>query len=158
MDKIDKKQSLGGMLILAVLSFAFTAIMSFTSITQAVVPFNFNKTWMIISNLALDTYNQQWMRFVIFKFSSVIFVIILSIVLLTLFVKQSKRFPMALVIYFMIRVLLLTFLFYFQTIVKGPPTPNLLEIINASFRALAITGAWIPYIMLSEKARETFIY
>ena len=158
MDKIEKKNSLGGMLITAVLSYAVAGIISFSAITQAVVPFNFNKTWMTISNLALNSYNPQWMGFVIFQFSSSIFVVIISIALFILFVKQSRFFPMALVIYFMIRVLLLTFLFYFQTIVKGPPSPDLAQIANASFRALVITGVWIPYIMLSEKARETFIY
>lgn len=158
MDKIDNNKKLGGMLIIGVLSIAFSAIISFTSITKAVLPLNINSTWMAISNLSLDTYNQPWMRFVFFKFSSSIFILILSIVLVILFIKQSKRFPMALIIFFMVRILLLAFIFYYQTIIKGPATPNLSEIVSSVFRALVITGVWIPYIMLSEKARETFIY
>jgi hypothetical protein len=158
MDKIEKKQSLGGMLIIAVLSFILTAIISITQITQTVLPFSFDKTWIIISDLSTNAYNQQWMRFVTFQFASTIFILVLSIVLLVFFVKQLKIFPVALVTYFMIRVLLLAFLFYFQTVVKGPPSPNFAEIVTGVFSSLAVAGAWIPYIMLSEKSRETFIY
>lgn len=158
MNKTERKNNLGGLLVLAVISFAITAIVSFTAVSKTVLPFNFNQTWVEISNLSLDSYNKGWINFVYFNFFSIIFILVISTTLFFLFTKQSKYFPTALVIYFMVRLLLLAFTFYFQTVTKGPIAPTLTEVLSAAFRALFIPGIWIPYILLSEKSEEIFIY
>lgn len=158
MNTNEKKNNSKLMIFTASLSFGVTWMMTIISAIQDVLPFSFNKTWVQISSLQSDKYNPQWMNFVTLKFAFVIVFIIISLILMVHFFKQSKRFPVILVIYFMIRILLMVIVFYFQTIVIGPATPTLPEITLETIRSLGVTALWIPYILLSKKAREIFIY
>lgn len=153
--KIKKE---GGIVILVTISYITSIVLSFNSFTEMIFPFSFDENWLKISNLALDSYNKQWINLILFNQMSNILILILSIVLVILFVKQSRFISNALIAFFISRIILMTLTFYFQTVVKGPPTPELLEIGSSIIRALVIPGLWIPYFMLSEKVGETFIY
>lgn len=156
-DNIEKKP-LGGVIELAVLSLILTLFLSYGSISNIILPFNFNEQWIAISNIELDSYNEGWIKFAIFSLTSNLVIILYAIILLVFFIKQSKYTASALVSFVMLRILLITLVFYFQTVVKGPITPTIDEIIRTVIRALIIPGAWIPYIMLSKRARESFIH
>lgn len=151
-----KKQ--GGIVVLATISYILSIYLSFNSVKSMIYPFSFDTRWQEISNLAISSYNKQWVNFVYFTQIANILVLIMSIILIVLFTKQSKYITNALIIFFMFRIVILTLTFYFQTVIKGPATPQVLEIASYILRALVIPGLWIPYLMLSEKIRETFIY
>ena len=158
MGKHEIKKKLGGLLALGIISVIITAIISFTSLSKTILPFSFNAKWLSITDLSSSTYNKGWMMFVVYHFSNSVFIVSITIALFILFIKQSKYFPTALVVYFMLRLFLLALLLYFQTVVKGPVAPTINEIILSAIRSLFIPSIWIPYIMLSENARDTFKY
>lgn len=154
----DKKRPLGNIMILGVISLGITFILSYNSIRETILPFSFDERWLLISDLSLSTYNESWVQFVIFTLIQNISVIVFAIILFILFLRQSRFFPRTLVGFFMYRILVLTIVFYLQTVIRGPLSPTLMEIIRDSFAALIIPGAWIPYILLSENIRERFVY
>ena len=157
-EKQIKLKKQGGVTVLLGLSYIVSMVLSFNKVKNMIYPFSFDNRWEAISNIKLETFNEKWANFVIFDLSCVILVIILSLVLLILFTKQSKYFTNFVIVFFIIRLLILTFTFYFQTVIKGPPTPEILEIASTIVNNLAIPALWIPYLMISEKIRETFIY
>lgn len=152
-----KKNNLGYMFMLAVISIATTMFLSVSHLTKTILPFSFDTTWLALTDLSLSSYNNTWAKFIVFNFGTAIFTLILAIFLFVLFIKESKYFPKAIVLYLMIKILLIAVTFYLQTIIKGPPTPTAIEIVNTIIRSLAIVIIWIPFILLSSKAEETFI-
>lgn len=154
----EKAKNLGGMLVIAVLAYITAGLISYSDLINTVLPFSFNSTWLEISDSTLKTYNPQWVRFVYINSASIIAVLVLTLIMAVFFFKRSRLFPKVLLIYFMLRVLILTYIFYLQTVTIGPPTPTLGEISTTFIRVMLTGGLWIPYIMLSENASETFIY
>ncbi|MBN2616769.1 MAG: DUF2569 family protein [Spirochaetales bacterium] len=152
-----ERQNLGGILVLAVFSFILSVFLSWGSIGDTILPFSFDQRWIAISDLSLSTYNESWVNFVIFILIENVLIVFFTLILFVLFVKQSKHFPKTLLIYFLTRLIFITLVFYLQTVIKGPPTPELKEILSGIFRALIIPGIWIPFILLSEKSSEIFI-
>lgn len=156
--KKKSKKGLSGVVIFAVISFISSLILSYNNVITEIYPFSFDEQWLTISNLALDSYNKQWMKLIIFNLVSDITVLLFGIMLLIMFIKRSKYITLTLVFYFMYRVLLVTLIFYFRTVIKGPLTPDLTEIGTTAINSLIIPALWVPYLLLSEKVRETFIF
>jgi hypothetical protein len=156
-DKI-KKPPFSGTLIFALLSAGIVMILTLYSFREIILPFAFDSKWVKISDLALSSYNKNWVFLIKFEFISTIVQIIGLIVIVLFFFARSKRFPLALIIYVMAKVLVLTVTYYFHTVFKGVPTPTIAVMTGSHFRAILVAAAWIPYFMLSEKVRDTFIY
>jgi hypothetical protein len=144
--------------VIIILSYIVNIILSVEPLRAATLPFSFDNRWLIVSNLAADSYNRPWMNLVIFNFVTYIAIALFAIVLFVSFVKQSKYATYIMISFFMFRILIITLSFYFQTVIKGPATPGLDEILSKSLRALVIPGLIIPYMLLSEKVREIFKY
>ncbi len=142
---------------LGVLSYIVTIILHGTKILSSILPLSSNTKWMEISNLAENTYNLPWMKFVYYNLSSYLFILICSIIVAIFFFKRSRYFPTSLVLFLMISILRIAILFYLQTVIKGPATPTVNEIVLETLRSVSILAIWIPYILLSDNAREIFI-
>ncbi len=156
-DKI-KKPPFSGTLIFALLSAGVVMILTLYSFREMILPFDFDSRWVKISDLALSSYNKNWVSLIKFEFISNIIQILGLVVLILFFFARSKKFPLALIIYVMAKILILTVTYYFHTVLKGVPTPTIAVMTGSHFRAILIASAWIPYFMLSEKVRDTFIY
>lgn len=157
MKKKLEKKPMGGLTVTVMISIVFTIIMSYGSVTKTILPISFDERWVAMSNLSINSYNSQWMKLVIFILISDIFITLFAILILIIFIRQSRYLSISLIIFFMTRVLVLTLVYYFQTVIKGPPTPELLDVMTNAFRTLIVPGVWIPYIILSEKSREIFV-
>lgn len=157
MPKNKIHDDLGRLSIIAIVSLILSIIISFEATQNIIFPLQSNKTWAAISDITSNSYNKDWMQFVIFKLSSNILILLSTITMFIFFFKASKFFPKILVSFLLLKVLILTFTFFFQTIIKGPQTPQLVEIISTSFRSFIIPVLWIPYILLSEKCSEIFV-
>lgn len=156
MSELEKREPIGFIIFLAVVSLIITVILSYKAVTYTILPFDFDENWKRISNIDLPTYNQSWIQYVMFNFIMSITIVIYAIILFIFFIQKSRLFPRALVGFFMYRVLALTIMFYLQTVIKGPEPPALLEIIRDSLIALLIPALWIPYILISETMRKRF--
>ncbi len=153
-----KKKSIEGTLYFPLIASLAAPFLSFNAFRQMILPFNFDERWVNISSSALETFNAPWVKVVLFQFISNIVLFLITVVLLISFFQLTKHYTKMVITYFILKILLITLIFYFQTVVKGPPTPTLQQITGIGTRSLLFTGIWIPYFLLSERVRETFIY
>lgn len=156
-NKIHKKP-INGSLIVALLATILAPFLSLNSFRFGILPFATDDRWINISNSLLHTYNPEWVKLVYFEFCSNIFLFLYTIFLLVSFILRKKYYSKVIIFYFVLKIILLALIYYFQTVIKGPPTPTLSQISGVGFRSLIFTGIWVPYFLLSEKVRETFIY
>lgn len=158
MAKGIKKKPIKGTLYFALLASIIDPILQINSYMDRIKPFSFDENWLNISNHTLSTYNYQWANLVQFEFIGSLFIFIISILLIILFFTRTKYFPKMIIISFIFRTLLLTLVFYFRTVIKGPEPPDLHEIRAVGGMILTFAGIWVPYYLLSERVNETFIY
>lgn len=158
MAKNIKKKPIAGSLYFALIATLFAPIISLNLFRFSILPFSFDERWQIISNKLLESYNPEWVKLIYFEFISNIFLLIFTLVLIVLFIQKRRYYATVIIIYFICKILLLTIIFYLQTIIKGPPTPTLTQISGIGLRSLVFTGIWVPYFLLSARVRETFIY
>ena len=151
------KQKLSGSLYLALLSGITALSITIYGFKQTILPFSFDEKWKLISNINLDSYNKKWMTLVKSEFIGNIFLLIFIIFLIILFSSRSKYFVKSLIVFFFLRIIFITLIYYFQTIIKGPLPPTFDEIVRAGASSVIFIGVWIPYFLLSEKVQETFI-
>lgn len=153
-----RKKPINGTLIIALLATIAAPFLSLNAFRFIVLPIASDDRWVVISNTLLETYNPHWVKLVYFEFFSNIFLFLFTILLVIMFFNRKRQYATVIIIYFITKILLLTIIFYLQTIIKGPPTPTLSQISGIGLRSLIFTGIWVPYFLLSEKVRETFIY
>lgn len=158
MAKAINKKPIRGTLYFALIASIFSPIVEFNKLRSIILPFSFDKTWLQISDYTLKTYNYQWENLILFDFYSSLFLFIFSVALLFLFISRTRHYIKIVITFFIMKALIITLVFYFRTVIRGPLPPNLEEIQAAGAMILIFAGVWIPYFLLSERVNETFIY
>lgn len=156
--KVNNKKPITGTLYIALFVTLAAPFLTLNSIRKTLLPFSFNETWIAISDKSLETYNPQWVNLVYFEFICNIILFLYTVLLIVLFIQKRRKYATYIIIYFISKVVFITFIMYFKTVIKGPPTPTISEISSIALRSLLFTGLWVPYFLLSEKVRETFLY
>lgn len=156
--KVKNKKPITGTLYIALFATIAAPFLTLNSFRSTILPFSFNETWMAISDKTLETFNPQWMNLVYFEFTCNIILFIYTVLLVVLFIQKRRKYATYIIVYFIAKIVFITFIMYFQTVIKGPPTPTMSQITGIAFRSLLFTGMWVPYFLLSEKVRETFLY
>ncbi len=152
------KKTFTGILLLAILCSYLTITLSILSFKEIILPFSFDSRWLQISDLTLRSYNRSWVKLIWFEFILNIVQTLGLVFISILFFRKLKIFPTSLIIFVMAKTLLITTIFYLHTVIKGPPTPTFDVILGSNFKIIVVAFIWVPYFLLSEKVKDTFIY
>lgn len=148
---------LRGWLVLVALGLIVTPVRLGAFVATTFPPILQDGTWELLTTPGSDAYHPLWAPMLVFEFAANTAFIAAALVLLVLFFKRSRRFP----------VLFIAFLAVSLVFVVGdtwissymfPDAPVLdPETIGEVGRAVLASLVWIPYMCVSKRVRNTFV-
>lgn len=150
-------EGLGGWLILVGLGLVFTPL-RLVALLMPIYPSIFrNGAWEMLTTPGSQAYHPLWAPLIIFEMVGNGILVLVSLALIALFFRRSRRFP-KLYIAFLVAGLLFIGLDTWLASIVLPDEPLLdPETARELARSLIAVVIWVPYMLRSKRVANTFV-
>jgi|GEM_PF-306969 len=148
---------IGGWLILVAIGLIITCPRLGVFLYQTYVPLFQDGTWETLTTPGSEQYHEFWAPLLIFELVGNLVFLVAYAVLVFLFFRESRFFPMA---YISISLLNLCFVVldaWFASFVLSDELMTEADTSKEIMRSLMSVAIWVPYMMVSKRVRNTFI-
>lgn len=159
---IDKEKNelngIKGWLILVGIGIIFSPIRLGFSLLQTYTPMMKDGSWEKATTVGSSNYIPHFQALIITEISYNLCIMIASIYLIYLFTKKSKDFPKLFIIIGLISILVIPIDAYLATLVFNEMEVFDKETLKEFMKTVVGYFIWIPYMLVSERVKQTFIH
>ena len=159
---IDKEKNelngIKGWLILVGIGIIFSPIRLGFSLLQTYTPMMKDGSWEKATTVGSSNYVPHFQALIITEISYNLCIMIASIYLIYLFTKKSKDFPKLFIIIGLISILVIPIDAYLATLVFNEMEVFDKETLKEFMKTVVGYFIWIPYMLVSERVKQTFIH
>ena len=159
---IDKEKNelngIKGWLILVGIGIIFSPIRLGFSLLQTYTPMMKDGSWEKATTVGSSNYIPHFQTLMITEISYNLCIMIASIYLIYLFTKKSKDFPKFFIIIGLISILVIPIDAYLTTLVFNEMEVFDKETLKEFMKTVVGYFIWIPYMLVSERVKQTFIH
>jgi len=150
-------RGIGGWLILPLIGLVITACFHFYFIVTEIYPVFSDGTIFALFDTQSDICNPVFGIFILFESAATILMFWLAIIILYMGFKESKKFVLLLIVFY-ICSFLISAIYYMTTsyfeVIESVERELLIDLL----RSIIVAAIWIPYLLVSERVKNTFIY
>lgn len=150
-------EGLAGWLIVVGLGLIVAPMLLGARMLEAFVPLFTEGTWQALTTRGSPDYSALWAPLLIFKLIVTVGLISAQCFLLFLFLQKSRTFPKTYIVVAIIVPCFIVLEAWFSTFVS-PDKPMFAPDTAREFSGTLFWAAiWVPYMMISERVRNTFV-
>ncbi|MEJ2422027.1 MAG: DUF2569 domain-containing protein, partial [Acidobacteriota bacterium] len=150
-------EGIGGWLIWIVIGLIATPVILFVQIFHTYLPLFTSGAWQELTSAGSSVYHPVMAGLVVFEMVSKLFFAFSAIGLLALMLRESRRFPSLMILFFVLNLVYVASDMVLTGFLQGVPA----EVFNGMTMQLVKTSLvamlWIPYFVVSNRVRQTFV-
>jgi hypothetical protein len=156
--KSERPLKFGGILILVAIGLILSLIQNLGHFLGNLAPFRQVQVWERLTTPGSTAYHPNWKPVLLFELISSSAILGLNAVAVALFFRKQRVFPKFLAMTIPIIFILILLSYYFSGLIpavaESPDYSKQTSVIIVRFVALHV---WIPYFLLSERVKKTFV-
>jgi hypothetical protein len=157
-EKINELNGLRGWLILVGIGIVFSPIRLGFTMVQTYAPIIKNGTWDKLTNIESPNYIPHFQSLMIGEVMFNLCMMLASIYLIYLFGSKSKKFPQFFIAISAISIISIPIDSFLATLVFDDMKMFDAETSKELIRSLLVFGVWVPYMLISKRVKNTFVY
>ena len=154
----EPPQKIGGVLILVAVGLILSLVQNLGHFLGTLAPFRQAQVWERLTTAGSTAYHPNWKPVLLFELVSSSAILGLNAVAAALFFRKQRVFPKFIVIVIPIIFILILLGYYFSGLIpavaESPDYSKQTSVVIVRFVSLHI---WIPYFLLSERVKKTFV-
>jgi hypothetical protein len=116
-----------------------------------------NNYWEALTTAGTESYHELWAPLIIIEMCGNAVFFVFSIVLIALFFRKSPLFPRLYITCLAMNVVFVAGDFFFSNLIPAVAAENNAESVKELIRSIVSAAVWIPYMLVSERVKNTFI-
>lgn len=154
----DKElKGLGGWLIIPALGLFIYPIRMAMSFKNDFLPIFQEGYWEILTTPGSEAYHHLWAPLLIFEMTFNSIFIILNFIMIYLFFTKHYRFPGLYIIFLASNLIFVVVDFFIADFIPALANQDDMESLKEVIRTVVSALIWIPYFMVSERVKNTFV-
>ena len=150
--------SIGGWLILIAIGLVITPIRLGYSILVELLPVFEPETWNYLTSPDSPVYHHLWKPLIWFEVLGNAFFMAFAIVLMFFFFGKRKLLPRLFIIYLVSNLVFVLGDYYMASQIPMLGEMDMSDSFREIGRSILSVGIWVPYFLLSERVRGTFVH
>ena len=154
----EPPQKIGGVLILVAIGLILSLVQNLGYLLGNLAPFRQVQVWARLTTPGSTAYHPNWKPVLLFELASSSAMLGLNAVAVALFFRKQRVFPKFMVIVIPTVFILILLSYYFSGLIpavaESPDYSKQASELIVRFVALHV---WIPYFLLSERVKKTFV-
>ncbi|HWN10515.1 MAG TPA: DUF2569 domain-containing protein [Pyrinomonadaceae bacterium] len=149
---------IGGVLIFVAIGLIISLIQNLGILQANLAPFRQVEAWERVTTPGSFAYHPNWKSVLLFELISSSAILGLNVVVVALFFRKQKQFPKVTVVVIPVIFVLMLFGYYFSGLIPAvAESPDYSKQQSALLIRFVALHVWIPYFLVSERVRETFV-
>lgn len=155
--KYLERQEIGGILILFLVGLALTMIRTAYSIFTEIWPIFSDGRWEVLTTRGSPAYHQLWAPVIFFEGAGNLLVLIVGVMTLALMLRKSKLTPVFAITYVVLASVVVFVGHYFANLIPAVAAQSRADDKIALYSVIIYPALWIPYFLISERVKATFV-
>ena len=148
---------IGGFLIVVAVLLVFSFIANLGNLGWSLVPLR-GDTWERLTTPGFSSYHPYWKPVLLFESISAVVILVLNLVVLVLFFRKHRFFPTVVVVLIPLMFVLMITHYYLEGLVPAiAASQDYVKHRDVLIGKFIVMHLWIPYFVVSERVKRTFI-
>ena len=150
-------KGLGGWLILVCIGLCGSILRLSLILVNTYLPIFVQNQWELFTTPGYEYYHPLWRPLLLFEIAANLVILMLSGYLLYLFFTKSRRFPRFFIGWLLLGLFFVISDLFLSNLIPAVAGADKTESLREISRTIAYALIWIPYMLLSERVKNTFV-
>ena len=153
----QEPKGLGGWLIVPAIGLFVLPFRLLTSLHSDFLPIFREGYWEILTTPGREAYHPLWAPLITFEVMGNALFVVFDLVLIYLFFTKSHRFPYLFIAFIVANVVFVVSDYFVAGLIPAVAAQKDTESIREMIRAVSTAIIWVPYFLVSQRVKNTFV-